>query len=173
MRHSRSGRSRAPSSSSPSRGSFLASALAALAAAVGALLIAAFFYGFPGFRPIGTIGSSGDSRGGGTVGSGGILPGFEGFASANRGGNADKCTFLYYYMPGCPHCTAVDPTVKRLEEAKIVTVKRVRAGTQEARDRNVTGFPTFELMTSDGNFIKYSGDRSYPAFKDFILKNKN
>lgn len=169
MRHSRSGRSRAPSSSSPSRGSFLASALAAIAAAVGALLIAAFFYGFPGFRPIG----SGDSRGGGgAIGSGGILPGFEGFSSAGSG-NADKCTFLYYYMPGCPHCTAVDPTVKRLEEAKIVTVKRVRAGTQEARDRNVTGFPTFELMTSDGNFIKYSGDRSYPAFKDFILKNKN
>jgi hypothetical protein len=159
--------------SSKKTSSFVATA-AAVASALIALLIAAAVYGCSGFRSGGRGGGS--DRGAGS----GILPGFslERFSQnpdARRGGNAGKCTFIYYHMPGCPHCTAVTPTVDKIRnkfDKKVVDVKYVQAGDKEARDRNITGFPAFELMTRDGNFIKYEGDRSYSSFNDFILKNK-
>ena len=90
--------------------------------------------------------------------------------------------FTMYYMNGCPHCESILPEYKNFAAAGQFTLNGKKAqirmleqgdpsAAAELEARNVKGFPTFILATSDGKFVEYQGDRSVDAIKEFIGKN--
>ena len=91
-------------------------------------------------------------------------------------------TFTMYYMNGCPHCESILPDFKKLVSAGQITLNGKKsqfrmieqgdpAAASELEARNVKGFPTFYLATSNNKFIEYEGDRTSSAMKEFITKN--
>ena len=90
--------------------------------------------------------------------------------------------FTLYYMNGCPHCMTILPDFKNFVAAGQVVnngaktkIRMVEQGdpnaSPELEARNIKGFPTFILATTDGKYIEYQGDRTVPAMTDFIKKN--
>jgi hypothetical protein len=90
--------------------------------------------------------------------------------------------FTLYYMNGCPHCMTILPDFKNFVAAGQVVnngaktkIRMVEQGdpnaSPELEARNIKGFPTFILATTDGKYLEYQGDRTVPAMTDFIKKN--
>jgi hypothetical protein len=90
--------------------------------------------------------------------------------------------FTLYYMNGCPHCETILPEYKKFVAAGQVSVngKKTKIRMLEQGDpnaapeleaRNVKGFPTFVLSTTDGKYLEYKGDRTIPAIGQFINAN--
>jgi len=90
--------------------------------------------------------------------------------------------FTLYYMNGCPHCETILPEYKKFAAAGQVTTNgkktKIRMLEQgdpnaapEIQARNVKGFPTFILSTTNGEYIEYKGERSVPAIGQFITQN--
>ena len=90
--------------------------------------------------------------------------------------------FTLYYMNGCPHCMTLLPAFKDFVAAGQVVgngtktkIRMVEQGdpnaTPELQARNIKGFPTFILATTNGKYLEYQGDRTVPAMTDFIKKN--
>jgi thiol-disulfide isomerase/thioredoxin len=90
--------------------------------------------------------------------------------------------FTLYYMNGCPHCMTLLPAFKDFVAAGQVvgngSKTKIRMLEQadpsagpEIEARNIKGFPTFILATTDGKYLEYQGDRTVPAMTDFIKKN--
>jgi hypothetical protein len=85
-------------------------------------------------------------------------------------------------MNGCPHCETILPEYKKFAAAGQVTTNgkktKIRMLEQgdpnaapEIQARNVKGFPTFILSTTNGEYIEYKGERSVPAIGQFITQN--
>ena len=85
-------------------------------------------------------------------------------------------------MNGCPHCMTILPAFKDFVAAGQVvgngSKTKIRmleqadpAAGPEIEARNIKGFPTFILATTDGKYLEYQGDRTVPAMTDFIKKN--
>lgn len=90
--------------------------------------------------------------------------------------------FTLYYMNGCPHCMTLLPAFKDFVAAGQVVGNRSKTkirmleqgdpnAAPELEARNIKGFPTFVLATTDGKYLEYQGDRTVPAMTDFIKKN--
>lgn len=90
--------------------------------------------------------------------------------------------FTMYYMNGCPHCESILPDYKQLVATGQLTLNgkktKIRmleqgdpSAAPELEARNVKGFPTFIMATTDGKFVEYQGDRSVNAIKAFIGQN--
>jgi hypothetical protein len=90
--------------------------------------------------------------------------------------------FTLYYMNGCPHCMTLLPAFKDFVAAGQVLGNRSKTkirmleqgdpnAAPELEARNIKGFPTFILATTDGKYLEYQGDRTVPAMTDFIKKN--
>lgn len=90
--------------------------------------------------------------------------------------------FTMYYMNGCPHCESILPEYKNFVASGQFTLggknTQIRmleqadpAAAPELEARNVKGFPTFIMETTDGKFVEYQGDRSVSAIKSFIGEN--
>ena len=41
----------------------------------------------------------------------------------------------------------------------------------DVKSLGIQGFPSFYLSTTDGNEIEYTGDRTVPAYTNFIKQN--
>jgi hypothetical protein len=102
----------------------------------------------------------------------------DGFTGVAEGQN----TFTLYYMNGCPHCESILPEYKTFAAKGQVDVNgkktKIRmleqadpAAAPELEANNVKGFPTLVLATVDGKNMEYSGERTVPAFKQFIAEN--
>jgi len=90
--------------------------------------------------------------------------------------------FTLYYMNGCPHCESILPEYKAfaasgqiVQNGKKTKIRMLEQGdpsaAPELEANNVKGFPTFVLVTADGNTLEYKGDRTIPAITDFIGQN--
>jgi hypothetical protein len=110
------------------------------------------------------------------VNNGGLR--IDGFADLGAKTNV----FTMYYMNGCPHCESILPAYKTFAASGQFTLNdkktQIRmleqgdpAAAPELEARNVKGFPTFILETTDGKFVEYQGDRSVAAIKAFIGEN--
>ena len=91
-------------------------------------------------------------------------------------------TFTLYYMNGCPHCETMLPAFRTFvasgqyeangKKTKIRMLEQADpAAAPELEANNVKGFPTLVLATVDGKNMEYSGERTVPAFKQFIAQN--
>jgi len=91
-------------------------------------------------------------------------------------------TFTLYYMNGCPHCETMLPAFRTFvasgqyeangKKTKIRMLEQADpAAAPELEANNVKGFPTLVLATVDGKNMEYSGERTVPAFKQFIAEN--
>ena len=91
-------------------------------------------------------------------------------------------TFTLYYMNGCPHCETILPAFRTFvasgqyeangKKTKIRMLEQADpAAAPELEANNVKGFPTLVLATVDGKNMEYSGERTVPAFKEFIAQN--
>ena len=89
-------------------------------------------------------------------------------------------TFTMYYMNGCPHCERIKPDFQKFVAAgqvqtsgKAVKIRMLEQG--EAQDEvnslGIQGFPSFYLSTADGNSLEYTGERTVPAYMNFIKQN--
>ena len=106
--------------------------------------------------------------------SGGGLSSMDGFS------DTAGPTFTMYYMNGCPHCEKIKPDFQKfvaagqvLTNGKPVKIRMLEQGeaTSEVNSLGIQGFPSFYLSTADGNEIEYTGERSVPAYKNFIKQN--
>jgi hypothetical protein len=90
--------------------------------------------------------------------------------------------FTMYYMNGCPHCESILPEYKNFAASgqfslgeKKTQIRMLEqadpSAAPELEARNVKGFPTFILETTNGKFVEYQGDRSVDAIKQFIGEN--
>jgi thiol-disulfide isomerase/thioredoxin len=101
----------------------------------------------------------------------------EGMAGA-VGGASKSVTATLYYTEWCPHCKSVKPEWTQLKQAldgqvisgKAITIAAVdcEADKAAATAAGVKGFPTIQI-TVDGQTTDYTGDRTFAAFKAFIL----
>ena len=105
--------------------------------------------------------------------------GFVAYNSSKQGfQNPNKNTFTMYYANWCPHCKTAkgefDSLTKKGEMNvgnSSVTFRMVEQGEDksgEMKAKNVKGFPTFLLATTDGKTIEYNGPRSTDAYLGFL-----
>ena len=89
-------------------------------------------------------------------------------------------TFTMYYMNGCPHCEKIKPDFEKfvasgqvLTKGQPVKIRMLEQGEapSEVKSLGIQGFPSFYLSTTDGNEIEYTGDRTVPAYTNFIKQN--
>ena len=87
-------------------------------------------------------------------------------------------TFTLYYMNGCPHCETILPAYKDFVakgQYKKTAIRMMEQGDPKAaadlEKYNITGFPTFIMVTPNGSHIPYNGDRTVPAMQAFIEQN--
>ena len=91
-------------------------------------------------------------------------------------------TFTLYYMNGCPHCETILPDFRTFvasgqyeANGKKTKIRMLEQGDPaagpELEANNVKGFPTLVLATIDGKKLEYGGERTVPAFKQFISQN--
>lgn len=103
----------------------------------------------------------------------GLLEGFQG------GGNSspDMNTFTMYYADWCPHCRTVKPDFSELVKkgaievgSKKCLIRMVNAdeNPEELKKKNVQGFPTFLLETTDGKTVEYQGARNTEGWLKFL-----
>jgi glutaredoxin len=97
-------------------------------------------------------------------------------------GFSDKSgpTFTMYYMNGCPHCEKIKPDFEKfvasgqvLTKGQPVKIRMLEQGeaASDVKSLGIQGFPSFYLSTTDGNEIEYTGDRTVPAYTNFIKQN--
>ena len=123
-------------------------------------------------------------RGGTRLGPGGTLrpwlgpggtyhPYYEPFADAAG-------TFYMVGTATCPHCVAAKPAFVSLgatvttSGGKTVAVKYVDGQNDKPSipaGLNVTGYPTFGLVTADGTVKQYSGGRAADDFRKWLDQN--
>lgn len=101
-------------------------------------------------------------------------------ASAAQGfQNPTETTFTMYYADWCPHCQSAKPDFKEMIEKNggVVEVKGKRCKIQmispeeqpeAVKGKDIKGFPTFLLETTDGQTFEYKGSRSTDGYLAFI-----
>ena len=84
-------------------------------------------------------------------------------------------TFNMYGVDWCGHCQKTKPEVQKLKDSPPdnCSVNIVNCEEQEelCASKNIKGYPTCELTKSDGANVPYTGERTEPAFRAFILKH--
>jgi thiol-disulfide isomerase/thioredoxin len=102
-----------------------------------------------------------------------------GFGSAQGFANptATENSFTMYYADWCPHCQQAKPEFQQLISQGDVTVGgkkcKVRMISPEenpdaVRGKDIKGFPTFLLETTDGQQVEYKGPRNTQGYLAFI-----
>jgi thioredoxin-like negative regulator of GroEL len=88
------------------------------------------------------------------------------------------CIFRMFYVDWCGYCKQAKPQFDpMIGTAKInnrpVQIVMVNADEQPhlAKQFGIEGFPTFVLTKSNGDNIKYNGQRLTPAFQTFLKEN--
>jgi thiol-disulfide isomerase/thioredoxin len=103
----------------------------------------------------------------------GLLEGFQGGSSSSP----DMNTFTMYYADWCPHCRTVKPDFGELVKkgainvgSKKCLIRMVNAdeSPEELKKKNVQGFPTFLLETTDGQTVEYQGARTTEGWMKFL-----
>ena len=94
------------------------------------------------------------------------------------GAGGTGTSFTMYYANWCPHCKTAKPEFEKLISkspmnvgSSSVTIRMVEQGEDksgEMKAKNVKGFPTFLLATTDGKTIEYNGPRSTDAYLGFL-----
>ena len=88
----------------------------------------------------------------------------------NNGAN-----FTMYGVDWCGHCQKTKPEVQKLKANPPnqcgVNIIDCEKNSELCEKKNIKGYPTCELTKSDGTNVPYSGERTEPAFRAFILKN--
>jgi thiol-disulfide isomerase/thioredoxin len=92
--------------------------------------------------------------------------------------NPNTNTFTMYYANWCPHCKSAKGEFSSLIKNgqmnvgnSSVSFRMVEQGEDksgEMKAKNVKGFPTFLLETTDGKTIEYNGPRSTDAYLGFL-----
>ncbi len=102
-----------------------------------------------------------------------------GFGSAQGFANptATENTFTMYYADWCPHCQTAKPEFQELVNKGDVTVGGKRGklrmlspeeNPDAVKGKNIQGFPTFLLETTDGQQVEYKGPRNTQGYLAFI-----
>ena len=92
--------------------------------------------------------------------------------------NPSEDTFTMFYANWCPHCKTAKPDFEGWMDkgpvkvgSRSVKLRMVEQGEDKAgemKKKNVTGFPTFLLETTDGQTIEHKGARSTDAYLQFL-----
>jgi len=110
-----------------------------------------------------------------------LVIGFIGYRLYNKSSqgfqNPSEDTFTMFYANWCPHCKTAKPDFKAWMDkgplkvgSKSIKLRMVEQGedTGEMKAKNVQGFPTFLLETTDGQVVEYKGARSTDAYLAFL-----
>lgn len=88
--------------------------------------------------------------------------------------DSSKKQLILFYSPDCGYCKQVLPIFNKFQldfnGRKNVQINKINGYSYPdlAKQYNIEGFPTI-LFIKDGNIImKYSGDRSYNSFVEFL-----
>jgi thiol-disulfide isomerase/thioredoxin len=86
-------------------------------------------------------------------------------------------SFTMYYADWCPHCQTAKPDFSALVEKGDVVVGSKRCAirmvnsekeAEKMKGKDVKGFPTFLLETTEGETVEYKGPRSTDGYLKFI-----
>jgi len=98
-------------------------------------------------------------------------PSVQGFQDSNMD------TFTMYYADWCGHCQKAKPDFKKFAADGQIDVNgrpcKIRmieadANKDEMAAKNVKGFPTFLLETTEGKVVEYKGKRSTDGYLKFL-----
>ena len=85
-------------------------------------------------------------------------------------------TLTLYYAPWCPHCKPVKPVFEELskiytnnKDIKIIMVNGDE-NQEKLKEKNVKGYPTIMLTTSEGKDIEFKGERTAQKLQEFIQR---
>jgi thiol-disulfide isomerase/thioredoxin len=101
----------------------------------------------------------------------------EGFTDVSTKG-AD--TFTLYYADWCPHCKAVKPLFQDWAKNGFVSIAgrnvacrmvQPEKEPEKAAGKEIKGYPTFLLETTDGKTVEYQGDRTPSGWIKFLEEN--
>jgi thiol-disulfide isomerase/thioredoxin len=102
-----------------------------------------------------------------------LLQGFQGGAPAMN-------TFTMYYADWCGHCQQAKPTftefaaagkIKVGEQECVIRMVSPEKEPEKAKGKNIKGFPSFLLETTDGKVVEYTGERNVDGYTAFLNKN--
>lgn len=107
----------------------------------------------------------------------GILQGFQ---SGGGAAAPSQDTFTMYYADWCGHCQAAKPGFTEFSKSGTVSVNgnscAVRMISPEhnpeaVKGKNLKGYPSFLLETTDGKTVEYTGERSTDGYMRFLEAN--
>jgi thiol-disulfide isomerase/thioredoxin len=102
-----------------------------------------------------------------------LIQGFQGGAPAMN-------TFTMYYADWCGHCQQAKPTftefaaagkIKVGEQECVIRMVSPEKEPEKAKGKNIKGFPSFLLETTDGKVVEYTGERNVDGYTAFLNKN--
>lgn len=83
------------------------------------------------------------------------------------------CKLIWFFRPGCGHCTRMNPAWDEFVKQAPSEVEVVKINTQEnpdmARDFEVEGVPHIVKVT-DNVRVVYRGDRTAAGFLKFVME---
>jgi thiol-disulfide isomerase/thioredoxin len=102
----------------------------------------------------------------------------EGFANTVT---SSTHSFVMYYADWCGHCKRAKPEFSKLGSTLTIgekSVKMVAINSDEnpevVKAKNIRGYPTIHLYDPKGNLLQeYSGERTQPAFEEFLNQYMN
>jgi len=88
-----------------------------------------------------------------------------------------SASFTMYYADWCPHCTTAKPEFDKL--GATMTIGGTPVVIQAIEEQQISpgvkdkikGFPTIQLVKSDGSVVEYSGERTTDGFQQFLKQN--
>lgn len=78
-----------------------------------------------------------------------------------------KKSFTFYHLKGCHHCTRMKPVLRQLGcKYKDIDIRWVEE--RQNKELDVRSFPTLIYRDGNGEIVRYEGDRTANAIKQFL-----